>query len=134
MLSILACTVCDYYVQCNATVILKRFSYTLLQFCLILFSTVLQCEVLQPNSILLACSTISRCTCDFVCYATIILKLFSYNNAAMLLLFSNVKFLQPNSILLAWPDDWSKNSDSGAAFVSIVKGAVQAHKAVMVRT
>ena len=42
--------------------------------------------------------------------------------------------MQPNSILLAWPDDWSKNSDSGAAFVSIVKGAVQAHKAVMVRT
>jgi hypothetical protein len=41
--------------------------------------------------------------------------------------------VQPNSILLAWPDDWSKNSDSGAAFVSIVKGAVQAHKAVMVR-
>jgi hypothetical protein len=42
------------------------------------------------------------------------------------------KLLQPNSILLAWPDDWSKNSESGAAFVSIVKGAVQARKAVMV--
>ncbi|KAG5186000.1 amino acid permease-domain-containing protein [Tribonema minus] len=40
--------------------------------------------------------------------------------------------MQPNSVLLAWPDDWSKNSESGVAFVATLRGAVHAHKAVMV--
>ncbi|CBJ29869.1 conserved unknown protein [Ectocarpus siliculosus] len=40
--------------------------------------------------------------------------------------------LQPNTVLFAWPDDWSKNYEKGERFVSMLRGAVNARKAVMV--
>ncbi|CAM9974315.1 unnamed protein product [Discosporangium mesarthrocarpum] len=40
--------------------------------------------------------------------------------------------LQPNTVLFAWPEDWSKNKDKGSRFVSMLRGAVSARKAVMV--
>lgn len=40
--------------------------------------------------------------------------------------------LQPNSVLLSWPDDWSKHTEKGGAFVKLLRGAVRANKAVMV--
>ena len=35
-------------------------------------------------------------------------------------------------VLFAWPDDWSKNYEKGERFVSMLRGAVNARKAVMV--
>lgn len=35
-------------------------------------------------------------------------------------------------MLFAWPDDWSKNYEKGERFVSMLRGAVNARKAVMV--
>ncbi|KAG5188265.1 amino acid permease-domain-containing protein [Tribonema minus] len=41
--------------------------------------------------------------------------------------------MQPNSVLLAWPEDWDEeDSTSGSDFVDTVRGAVHAQKAVMV--
>lgn len=35
-------------------------------------------------------------------------------------------------VLFAWPEDWSKNYEKGERFVSMLRGAVNARKAVMV--
>ncbi|CAN0122774.1 unnamed protein product [Ascophyllum nodosum] len=53
-------------------------------------------------------------------------------SAVTIMHHAGIGSLQPNTVLFAWPDDWSKNYEKGERFVSMLRGAVNARKAVMV--